>query len=131
MCNYTLLSWTGFKFLRMLLAIINTTATLLFGIIDKFCCSYWLDHYMPNYKANIIDFFDDNFPQHVEQVRFLLGECPPGQTLPTIMEEDEEETRQSDTEDGEAATDSLPAHMDTTKSASQSPGVIDIQARSA
>lgn len=84
---------------------------------------------MPNYKANIIEFFDDKFPQHAEQVRFLLGECPPGQTLPTIMEE--EETRQLDTEDGEDNAESLPAHLDTTKSASRSPGVIDIQARSA
>ena len=83
------------------------------NIVCSSCCD-WLDQSVPNWKASVIDFFDVNFPQHVTQVRFLLGVCPPGQTLPTIMEE-EEEGRPSDTEDGEDATDGVTAHLDTTK----------------
>ncbi len=38
----------------------------------------------------LISWADENFPQHANQIRFLLNEMPRGQSLPTIIEEDEE-----------------------------------------
>lgn len=108
-----------------LLAITTATVTFLFEVRDRFCP----DLYLPDFKTCIIEWTDDHIPQHANQVRFLLSECPRGQSLPTIKEEDEEDAAQSDTE-----SDDLSAHTaNISKSASESgkfPGVIDIQARS-
>ncbi len=38
----------------------------------------------------LISWADENLPQHANQIRFLLNEMPRGQSLPTIIEEDEE-----------------------------------------
>ncbi|KAA6429288.1 MAG: hypothetical protein FRX49_00683 [Trebouxia sp. A1-2] len=38
----------------------------------------------------LISWADENLPQHANQIRFLLNEMPRGQSLPTIVEEDEE-----------------------------------------
>lgn len=38
----------------------------------------------------LISWADDNLPQHANQIRFLLNELTRGQSLPTIIEEDEE-----------------------------------------
>ncbi len=38
----------------------------------------------------LIFWADENLPQHANQIRFLMNEMPRGQSLPTIIEEDEE-----------------------------------------
>ncbi len=42
----------------------------------------------------LVSWADSNLTQHANQIRFLLGELPRGQSLPTIAEEDEEELRE-------------------------------------
>ena len=38
----------------------------------------------------LISWADEKLPQHANQIRFLLNDMPRGQSLPTIVEEDEE-----------------------------------------
>jgi hypothetical protein len=38
----------------------------------------------------LISWADENLPQHANQIRFLLNDMPRGQSLPTIVEDNEE-----------------------------------------
>lgn len=75
-------------------------------------CFKQLDPYLLSWRTCIIDWTDVNIPQHANQMRYLLGELPRGQSLPTIAEE--EETGQSEGEhvdDEDHENDNLPAHL--------------------
>ena len=96
-----------------------------------------MDPYLLSWKTCIIDWADVNIPQHANQVRYLLGELPRGQSLPTIDEE--EETGKLEEDDicnvGDM-NDNLPTHLATTMTSANPGGkcadsasAIDIGAR--
>ena len=96
-----------------------------------------LDPYLLSWKAGIIDWADVNIPRHANQVRYLMGELPRGQSLPTIDEE--EETGEAGEElvgNADEANDNLPTHLAiTTKTANadgkraDSGNTVDISVR--
>ena len=96
-----------------------------------------MDPYLLSWRTCIIDWTDANIPEHANQTRYLLGEPPRGQSLPTVAEE--EETGQSEGEhvdDEDHEKDNLHAHLaNITKSVdpnvkhANSSSPIDISAR--
>lgn len=130
---------SGLTTLRVLVAIKDGTMSFVGEV--KGVAKAWffqkMDPYLLSWKTCIIDWADVNFPQHANQMRYLLGELPRGQSLPTIDEE--EETGESEAEgvgNVPDETDNLPTHLATTMKTAISGGecadsgtAIDISAR--
>ena len=82
--------------------------------IAKVCFLRKLDPYLLTWKTCIIDWADVNIPRHANQVRYLLGEMPKGQSLPTIDEEEEiGEDGEEDVGNADDKNDNLPTHLAT------------------
>ena len=100
-----------------------------------------LDPYFLSWKTCIIDWADINIPQHANQVRYLLGELPRGQSLPTIDEEEGVgEAGEEDVGSADDENDNLPipltSQLTTTMKTANAEGkradsgsAIDISAR--
>ena len=74
-----------------------------------------MDPYLLSWRTCIIDWADVNIPQHANQVRYLLGELPRGQSLPTIDEEEQSgEAGEEDVGNADDENDNLPTHLATT-----------------
>lgn len=87
-----LLRCPGCSTLRLLLAIKDGTVFMLNigqALVKTRILSY-LDSFWPDWRVCVICYIDDQLPERSKQIRYLLGEMPRGQSLPTIQEEEDE-----------------------------------------
>lgn len=130
----TLLMCSGCTTVRVLLAT-KDAAVLVITDIKGFTKNWvfsWLDVYLPDLKACIVSWFDDHIPQHANQMRYLLGELPRGQSLPTIEEEDEEALGNNNSATHHSTAHLADINSNTSKSVdgdSNSANVFDMHAR--